>query len=41
MANYERIHSKLFDWDLDPKATPKATRTVDTPAQDGSIRDSQ
>lgn len=37
MANYDRVHGKVFDWDLDPKPKPAATRTVDTPIQNGSI----
>ena len=37
MANYKRVHGKIFDWDLDPKPTARATRTVDTPVQGGSI----
>lgn len=37
MANYDRVHGKVFDWDLDPKPKPTATRTVDTPVQNGSI----
>lgn len=36
-ANYDRVKGKFFDWDLDPKPSPKSTRTVDTKAQDGSI----
>ena len=36
-VNYKRVHGKLFDWDLDPQTKPKATRTVDTRVQDGSI----
>jgi len=39
--HYKRVRSQVLDWDLDPKPKPQATRTVDTPAQDGSIRDSQ
>ena len=36
-ANYNRVKNKFFDWDLDPKPTPKSTRTVDTKPQDGAI----
>lgn len=36
--NYERVRGKIFDFDDDPNPTPQATRTVDTPAQDGEIR---
>lgn len=36
-ANYQRVKGKVFDWDSDPAPSAKATRTVDTPAQDGSI----
>ncbi|MDE2596236.1 MAG: TolC family outer membrane protein [Sphingomonadales bacterium] len=35
--NYERVRGKVFDWDNDPAPVAKSTRTVDTPAQDGSI----
>jgi outer membrane protein len=37
-VNYERVRGQIWDWSND--ATPKAqsTRTVDTPAQDGSIK---
>ena len=38
-TNYNRVRGKFFDWDSDPAPQAKATRTVDTPAQDGSIRD--
>ncbi len=37
MTNYNRVRGKFFDWDLDPKSVPTATRTVDTPVQNGSI----
>ena len=37
MTNYDRVRGKFFDWDLDPKSVPTATRTVDTPVQNGSI----
>jgi outer membrane protein len=36
-VNYKRVRGKIFDWDSDPAPKPQATRTVDTPAQDGSI----
>ena len=36
-VNYERVRGKFFDWDRDPDPKPQSTRTVDTPAQDGSI----
>jgi outer membrane protein len=35
--NYRRVRGKIFDFDDDPNPTPQATRTVDTPAQDGEI----
>jgi len=35
--NYKRVRGKVFDWENDPAPTPRATRTVDTPAQDGDI----
>jgi outer membrane protein len=37
-VNYKRVRGKWFDWDDDPAPKPQATRTVDTPAQDGDIR---
>ncbi len=36
-VNFERVRSKFWDWDRDPKAEPKSTRTVDIPASDGKI----
>jgi outer membrane protein len=36
-VNYERVRHKLSDWSRDPDPVAGATRTVDTPAQDGSI----
>lgn len=35
--NYDRVRGKVFDWDDDPAPVAKATRTVDTPAQDGEV----
>lgn len=36
-TNYKRVRGKIFDWDTDPDPKAQATRTVDTPAQDGAI----
>ena len=38
-VNYRRVRGKVFDWADDPAPKVQSTRTVDTPAQDGSIRD--
>lgn len=35
-TNYQRVRRAWFDWDSDPQPRPKATRTVDTPAQNGA-----
>ena len=37
VANYERVRSKINDWASDPAPVAKATRTVDSPAQEGTI----
>ncbi|MEY4160951.1 MAG: hypothetical protein RLZZ136_1572 [Pseudomonadota bacterium] len=37
LTNYNRVHAKFFDWDLNAKPKPKASRTVDTPVQGGSV----
>ncbi|WP_423143119.1 TolC family outer membrane protein [Parablastomonas sp. CN1-191] len=37
MTNYNRVKGKIWDWAKDPDPVAKSTRTVDTPAQDGSI----
>ncbi|MBV7258592.1 TolC family outer membrane protein [Erythrobacter crassostreae] len=37
MVNYERVRGKQWDWDRDPKAEPKSTRTVDIPPADAMI----
>lgn len=36
-ANYRRVRGRVFDWSLDSPTPPKATRTVDTPAQTATI----
>jgi len=36
-TNYERVKRKIWDWGSDPDPKAVSTRTVDTPAQDGSI----
>ena len=37
VVNYDRVHGKIWDWSNDPTPTVDATRTVDTPAQTGSV----
>jgi outer membrane protein len=37
-VNYRRVRGKWFDWESDAAPKPLSTRTVDTPAQDGSIQ---
>lgn len=36
-TNYRRVRNVIFDWQSDPDPKAQSTRTVDTPAQDGSI----
>jgi outer membrane protein len=36
-VNYERVSDRMWDWDRDPKAEAKSTRTVDIPAPDATI----
>lgn len=36
-VNYRRVRGRVFDWALDTPTPPKATRTVDTPAQTATI----
>jgi outer membrane protein len=38
-TNYNRVRRAWSDWSSDPAPTAKSTRTVDTPAQDGSVAD--
>jgi outer membrane protein len=35
--NAQRVSAKMWDWDRDPKAEAKSTRTVDIPAPDATI----
>lgn len=37
-TNYQRVRGKWFDWDDDRDPVAQSTRTVDTPAQTGSIQ---
>ncbi len=37
VANYDRVRGKIWDWSNDPAPTVESTRTVDTPAQTGSV----
>jgi outer membrane protein len=39
VANYDRVHGKIWDWDRDPEPEAKSSRTVDIPAQDAEIPD--
>lgn len=36
-VNYQRVRGIVWDWQHDPAPVVRSTRTVDTPAQDGSI----
>jgi outer membrane protein len=36
-VNFERVNNKIWDWDRDPKAQARSTRTVDIPAPDATI----
>jgi len=36
-VNYQRVRGKWSDWSNDPAPVAQSTRTVDTPAQDGSV----
>ena len=36
--NYKRVRNSVWDWDSDPKPKPVATRTVDTQAQNPSVK---
>lgn len=36
--NYNRVRNIIWDWDSDPKPQPVASRTVDTPAQNPSVK---
>lgn len=36
-TNYKRVRGKFMDWSNDPAPTTNATRTVDTPIQNGTI----
>ena len=36
-VNYKRVKNRIWDWDQDAKPAPKATRTVDTPAQTPAV----
>ena len=38
-VNYKRVRGMIFDWEHDPKPIAHSTRTVDTPAQTGTISD--
>lgn len=37
-TNYKRVRNSIWDWDSDPKPKPVATQTVDTQAQNPSVK---
>jgi outer membrane protein len=37
LANYNRVHHKIWDWDEDPAPRPVATSTAATPAQGANV----
>ncbi|TPG43722.1 hypothetical protein EAH79_05375 [Sphingomonas koreensis] len=37
LANYNRVHHKIFDFDDDPRPQPVATSTANTPAQGAAV----
>jgi outer membrane protein len=37
-VNYDRVRGKAWDWDNDPDPVVQSTRTVDTPAQNPSVK---
>ncbi|MFM5916745.1 MAG: TolC family outer membrane protein [Novosphingobium sp.] len=37
VVNYDRVRGKIWDWSNDPEPRVDSTRTVDTPAQTGSV----
>jgi len=40
LANYNRVHHKIWDWDEDPKPQPVATSTANTPPQGAEVHSS-
>ena len=38
VANYDRVAGNIWDWASDPAPKAQGTRTVDTKAQDGSVK---
>ena len=40
-VNYKRVRGKWFDWENDPAPVAVSTRTVDTPAQNGTLSPSE
>jgi outer membrane protein len=40
LANYNRVHHKMWDWDEDPTPKPVATSTATTPAQGANVNPS-
>jgi outer membrane protein len=40
LANFNRVHHKMWDWDEDPAPTPVATSTANTPTQGAEVHPS-
>ena len=38
VANYDRVHKKIWDWGGDGEPVPVATRTVQSPTQYAAVR---
>src|SRR3546814_12899019 len=39
VANYDRVHHRIWDWDSDPRPQAIRTGTAETPAQGAEVHD--
>src|SRR3546814_11743894 len=39
VANYDRVHHRIWDWDSDPRPQAISTGTAETPAQGAAVHD--